>query len=83
MLKEVPANCTVVGVPGRIVKRNNVKVPTSDMNQTDLPDPIMEDITLLKRENTLLTNRLLELEQEVRRLRDDREKKQEVSNENL
>ena len=68
MLKEVPANCTVVGVPGRIVKRNNVKVPTSDMNQTDLPDPIMEDITLLKRENTLLTNRLLELEQEVRRL---------------
>ena len=83
VLKEVPANCTVVGVPGRIVKRNNVKVPTSDMNQTDLPDPIMEDITLLKRENTLLTNRLLELEQEVRRLRDDREKKQEVSNENL
>ena len=70
-------------MPGRIVKRNNVKVPTSDMNQTDLPDPIMEDITLLKRENTLLTNRLLELEQEVRRLRDDREKKQEVSNENL
>ena len=83
VIEEVPPNCTVVGVPGRIVKRDNERVPRSDMDQVHLPDPIMEDITLLKRENTLLTNRLLELEQEVRRLRDDREKKQEVSNENL
>lgn len=76
VLKEVPANCTVVGVPGQIVKRDNVKVPASDMCQTDLPDPIMEDITLLQRENTQLTNRLLELEQEVKRLKEraDREK---------
>lgn len=69
MLKEVPANCTVVGVPGQIVKRDNVKVPASDMCQTDLPDPVMEDITLLQRENTRLTNRLLELEQDVKQLK--------------
>ena len=62
VLEEVPPNCTVVGVPGRIVKRDNVKVPRSDMNQVDLPDPIMEDITILQ-------NRLIELEKEVSKLR--------------
>lgn len=33
VIEEVPPNCTVVGVPGHIVKQNNVKVPTSDMDQ--------------------------------------------------
>ena len=39
VIEEVPPNCTVVGVPGRIVKRNNVKIPRSDMDQCNLPDP--------------------------------------------
>lgn len=69
VLKEVPPNCTVVGVPGRVVKRNNVKVPISDMCQTDLPDPIMEDITVLQRENSALCNRVIDLEKELRELR--------------
>lgn len=30
VIEEVPPNCTVVGVPGRIVKRDNVKVPRKD-----------------------------------------------------
>lgn len=68
VLNEVPPNCTVVGVPGRVVKRNDVKVPASDMCQTDLPDPVMEDITVLKQENSRLVNRVLELEQAVRQL---------------
>ena len=54
VLEEVPPNCTVVGVPGRIVKRGNIKVPRSDMDQVHLPDPVMEDITLLQRENLSL-----------------------------
>ena len=33
VLEEVPPNCTVVGVPGRIVKMDNKKVPRSDMDQ--------------------------------------------------
>lgn len=40
VIEEVPPNCTVVGVPGHIVKQNNVKVPTSDMDQIHLPDPV-------------------------------------------
>lgn len=69
VLEEVPPNCTVVGVPGRIVKRDNIKVPRSDMDQVHLPDPVMEDITLLQRENSALCNRILDMEQEIRQLR--------------
>lgn len=68
VLEEVPPNCTVVGVPGRVVKRDNVKIPRSDMNQCDLPDPVQEDITVLQRENAELVNRVLELESTVRRI---------------
>ena len=69
VLEEVPPICTVVGVPGRIVKRDNVKVPRSDMDQVHLPDPVMEDITLLQHENSALCNRIIDLEKEIRKLR--------------
>ncbi len=68
VLSEVPPNCTVVGVPGRIVKRDNVKIPRSDMDQCNLPDPVKEDITVLQRENAELVNRVLDLERIVRQL---------------
>jgi serine O-acetyltransferase len=71
VIEEVPPNCTVVGVPGRIVKRDNMKIPRSDMDQCHLPDPIMEDIQVLQRENSELCNRVLELEREVKTLRTD------------
>ncbi len=51
VLQEVPPNCTVVGVPGRIVKMNNVKIPRMDMDQIHLPDPVYNDIEYLKKEN--------------------------------
>ena len=72
VLEEVPPNCTVVGVPGRIVKRDNVKVPRSDMDQVHLPDPVMEDITLLQHENSALCNRIIDLERELRKIKKDR-----------
>ncbi len=68
VLEEVPPNCTVVGVPGRIVKRNNMKVPRSDMDQIHLPDPIMEDITSLRQENSKLCNRVIDLENQIRQI---------------
>ena len=68
VLEEVPPNCTVVGVPGRIVKRDNIKVHRSDMDQVHLPDPVMEDITVLQHENSALCNRIIDLEKEVREL---------------
>ena len=69
VIEEVPPNCTVVGVPGRIVRQNNVKVPTSDMDQIHLPDPVKEDISILKQENSELVNRVLDLENEIKYLK--------------
>ncbi len=69
VLEEVPPNCTVVGVPGRIVKRDNIKVPRSDMDQVHLPDPVMEDITVLQHENSALCNKIIDLEKQVKELR--------------
>ena len=66
VLEEVPPNCTVVGVPGRVVKRDNIKIPRSDMDQCHLPDPVKEDITLLQRENAELVNRVLDLERQLK-----------------
>ncbi len=69
VLEEVPPNCTVVGVPGRIVKRNNQKVPRSDMDQIHLPDPVKEDILSLQRENSALCNKLIDLENQIKELK--------------
>ena len=75
VLHEVPPGSTVVGVPGRVVKRINTSLPQESMNQTDLPDPVREDIVNLQKSNTALTNKLLELEAEVKKL-----KQQETEN---
>ena len=76
VLKEVPPNCTVVGVPGRIVKRNDVKVPRSDMNQVDLPDPVMECLTKLQQENDMLRAQVLELEKTKKNKKEKKENKE-------
>ncbi len=55
VLQEVPENCTVVGVPGRIVKRNNVSCPSIELNQ-DLPDPIKEELNELREAVQKLTD---------------------------
>lgn len=61
VLKDIPDNSTVVGVPGRVVMRNDVKVEI-DLDQVHLPDPVMNDIDSLKTENALLKERLDRLE---------------------
>ncbi len=48
VLHEVPPNSTVVGVPGHVVKRDNLRVPAADLNQTDLPDPVQKDINEIR-----------------------------------
>ena len=76
VLSEVPPNSTVVGVPGRVVKRNNVSMPRETLNQTDLPDPVKEEIANLQHYNADLGNRLLEMEEELKHLK-KKVKKQE------
>ncbi len=58
VLQAVPPNSTVVGVPGRIVKRDNVRLPREDMDHVHIPNPELADIEELQR-------RVLALEKQV------------------
>ncbi|MCI8595779.1 MAG: serine O-acetyltransferase [Clostridia bacterium] len=55
VLKEVPPNATVVGVPGRIVKIGNERVDDLDQN---LPDPTGDDIKRLEARIAALEEKL-------------------------
>lgn len=46
VLEEVPPDCTVVGVPARVVKRDGVKVKPLD--QIHIPDPVAQEICKLE-----------------------------------
>ena len=61
VLKEVPDNATVVGVPGRVVRIKGERVDDLDQN---LPDPVKDEITRLVSEIEKLTARIAELEKE-------------------
>ncbi len=65
VINEVPPNCTVVGIPGRIVRQENMKVPRINMDHRNLPDPVLEDIRRLQKENEVLLQRVAELEKKV------------------
>lgn len=71
VLKEVPPNCTVVGVPGRIVKMGDQKIPRLDMDQIHLPDPISNDIRELQADNLRLHTRLQEMERRMKCMKEE------------
>ncbi len=55
VLKDVPDNCTVVGNPGRIVqKKTPVKKNEVDLDQVNLPDPMLERMEALVKRLTAL-----------------------------
>ncbi len=65
VLEPVPPNSTVVGVPGRVVKRNNVSLPQDELDQVHLPDPIKEELQSLRAENEAIRQRLKQLEEKT------------------
>ena len=46
VLSEVPPNCTAVGVPARIVRRDGVRV--GDLDQIHIPDPVAQELCLIR-----------------------------------
>ena len=63
VVRDVPPNSVVVGVPGRVTYRDGQRVAGEiDMNQTDLPDPVTKAIEQL-------LDRIRALEGEVEALR--------------
>lgn len=68
VLKEVPPNCTVVGVPGRVVIKDNVRIvdkkqkPPADLDQVRLPDPVAQELECLRKRIVKLEKMLIEKE---------------------
>lgn len=59
VLEEVPPNCTVVGVPGIVVKQDNVPVQHNDLDQVHIPHPVQNELKRLNDEiEKLKTNSL-------------------------
>ena len=65
VLEEVPPNSTVVGVPGRVVKRDNVRLPQDELDQVHLPDPVLEELSSLEIHEDELLRRVQELEYQL------------------
>lgn len=62
VLNEIPPGCTVVGIPGKIVKRYGES--TDDLNQVNLPDPVATELECLRRRIVMLENKLNQLNKE-------------------
>src|SRR5437870_10745665 len=58
VLKSVPANSTVTGVPGRVIKTERERLPEAMMDHTNMPDPIAERFEALERELIELRKKL-------------------------
>ena len=59
VLKEVPSGSTVVGIPGRVVKRYGESI--DDLNQVDLPDPVATELECLRRRVVVLEKTINQL----------------------
>jgi serine O-acetyltransferase len=58
VLKNVPPNSTVIGVPARIIKTQGERLPDATMDQVNLPDPISDRFLALEQELIELRKKL-------------------------
>lgn len=63
VLEEIPENCTAVGVPARIVRRDGQKL-CNDMDQVHIPDPVSQELCKLRQRIEHLESRLQEQQEE-------------------
>ncbi|WP_400244816.1 serine O-acetyltransferase [Niallia sp. JL1B1071] len=63
VLRDVPANSTVVGIPGRVKVQDGIKIK-KDLNHCDLPDPVADRLKEMEMEITQLREQLKELQEE-------------------
>ena len=60
VVQSVPENSTVVGIPGRVVKKEGEKIPTVSLEHSDLPDPVIESLHTLQERIESLEHQLEE-----------------------
>ncbi len=62
VVNDVPDNCVVVGVPGKVVYKDGRRVERFDLHHDELPDPVAEALQCM-------LERIQSLEEEVERLK--------------
>lgn len=72
VLREVPPNSTVVGVPGRVVVQNGVRVP-NDLDHCNLPDPVSETFRKMQEEIDRLREEVDRLKKQMETVRGEQE----------
>ena len=60
VINEIPSNCTAVGVPAKIVRRNGIRCDYLD--QVHIPDPVSQEFAKLEQKVYMLEKKLEELE---------------------
>ena len=63
VLEEIPEDCTAVGIPAKIVKRQGQRV--DDLDQIHIPDPVAQQIKALE-------SKLSELEAQIKNLKEEK-----------
>jgi serine O-acetyltransferase len=66
VLKSVPPNSTVIGIPARIIKSEGERVPDATMDHTNLPDPIADRFSALEQELIALRKKIESRDEEPR-----------------
>lgn len=62
VLEEIPEDSTAVGIPARVVRKKGSKVHDVDLDQVHMPDPVAQQICMLRQEIIRLEKRIKELE---------------------
>lgn len=65
VLDEIPDNCTAVGMPAKIVKREGIRV--NDLDQVHIPDPVAAEINKLKEKLSALEGELEQMKNSKKR----------------
>ena len=60
VLEEIPPDCTAVGVPAHVVRRNGIRV--DDLDQVHIPDPVAQELCRLEHQLSQLRKQLEEQE---------------------
>ena len=60
VLKDVPPNSTVVGVPARVVRQNGKKVEIKPLDQIHISDPVQQELDNINRKLKHLEDKIKE-----------------------
>lgn len=59
VLEEIPENCTAVGIPAKIVRREGIRI--EDLDQVHIPDPVAQEIKKLQAKLDDLSDQIYEI----------------------